>query len=72
MGGVPLPDKLTEAQVESCLSFSRRVFGDQIFTTEPAHRGQHDRFLCAACAEVLNQSVKQLPTRQPWELKEAA
>lgn len=72
MGGIPLPEKLTEAQIASCLSFSRVVFGENIFTTEPAHRGQHNRFECRPCAEFLDQSVKQLPARQPWELPEAA
>lgn len=71
MGGIPLPTTLTEEQLASCLSFSRVVFGENIFTTEPAHRGQHG-WMCEPCVKALETQERRQPAPQPWEGRLAA
>lgn len=73
--GIPVPSRLTPAEVDACDRFSVLVWGKLLFDREPSHNGRHG-YACEHCWEYLKAFEDALEARksppQPWEHARAA
>lgn len=66
--GIPVPQGLTDEEIDACDRFSQAIWGKPLFDRQPSHNGRHG-LLCEPCRL---ESVKQREKRtrpapaQPW------